>query len=107
MLLQSKCLLDRGCTRATEHKLQVQGLDIEHSQDARAEPARRSKGQAHEAALPPRSPTAARTLLQCDFDKTLTDWDAGRPDACLSPCLPSCPETGSRGGPAAPADEAV
>lgn len=72
--------------------LHAQGLDIEHSQDAKAEPARRSKGQAHEAALPPRSPTAARTLLLCDFDKTLTDWDAGGGVADCCAC-PHCPVT--------------
>ena len=56
----------------------LQGLDIEHSMDAKAaQPARRHRAQPQEAPLPPRSPTAARTLLLCDFDQTLTNWDAG------------------------------
>ena len=55
-----------------------QGLLAEDMEDVKTVPVKQKVRPAlPEPALPPRVPTAAKTLLLFDFDKTLTDYDAG------------------------------
>ena len=56
----------------------MQGLHADEMEDVKAVPVKqRIRPAVQEPALPPRMPSAAKTLLLFDFDKTLTDWDAG------------------------------
>ena len=59
-------------------RLSLQGLHADEMGDVVALPVKQKTRPAlPEPALPPRAPSAAKTLLLFDFDKTLTDWDAG------------------------------
>ena len=60
----------------------MQGLHADEMEDVKAVPVKpRIRPAVQEPALPPRVPSAAKTLLLFDFDKTLTDWDAGAASA--------------------------